>query len=356
MAGGVGSRFWPRSREKSPKQLLQIFGNRTMLQTTIDRIKPVIGCENIFIVTNRKQVDLVAEQMLEVPRENILIEPVGRSTAPCIGLAALWIQQRDPAASMIVLPADHLIANVTEFHRTIAISFEYAEQHDALGTFGITPTYPETGFGYIQVHDREVPAGKTDYREVYRVKAFAEKPNYETAQQFVASGEFYWNSGIFVWKVSAILKELETHLPEMWKQLHTISSTIGKPYYEQTLENAFSKIKSISIDYGVMEKAENVFMVNGDFGWSDVGSWDEVTRLSEVTENEDRNCLRGATFTKDSSRNYVEAGDKFVALVGVEDLIVILEKDSVLICKKGNSQDVKEVVDYLRRKQMNEYL
>jgi mannose-1-phosphate guanylyltransferase len=354
MAGGVGSRFWPKSREKTPKQLLQIFSEQTMIQSTVQRIMPLISEERIFIVTNRKQKNEIIRQIPSIPLNNILIEPVGRSTAPCIGLAAQWIHRIDSKGLMVVLPADHLITNNDEFLRIIKISLEIAEETEALGTIGIKPTYPETGFGYIQVDEKKVENTYKEYPEVFKVKTFAEKPNLETAQSFIQTGEFYWNSGMFVWKVGSILNELAIHLPEVADNLERIRLSIGTSKYEQTLETVFGQIRSISIDYGVMEKTKEVFMVAGNFGWSDVGSWDEVARLTE--KNDIQSSFKGAVFIKNSFRNYVDAGNKLVALVGAEDLIVITTDDAVLICKKGSSQDVKEVVDYLRRKQMNEYL
>ncbi|MBI5464242.1 MAG: mannose-1-phosphate guanylyltransferase [Ignavibacteriales bacterium] len=353
MAGGVGSRFWPRSRERFPKQFLEIFGLGTMIQNTISRIEPLVPAMNTFVVTNALHVDAVKSQLPFLPSENVLVEPVGRNTAPCVGIAAQWIEKIDPEGVMIVLPADHLISNVPEFLRLLTLASRVAVDTNALLTIGIHPTHPETGFGYIQFDD--MPDVNPFLKEgVYRVKTFAEKPTRDTAELFLKSGDFLWNSGMFVWKASAILKEIAQNLPELSAQLAAIEPAVGTPSYQSAVDRAYGVIRSISIDYGVMEKASNVFVVRGDFGWSDVGSWDEVVRLTPTDSF--GNSLRGAVFTKEVNGSYIDAGKKFVAALGVDDLIIISTDDAVLVCPKGRSQEVKEIVDFLRRKQINELL
>ena len=354
MAGGVGSRFWPRSRERSPKQFLEILGGGTMIENTLSRLKPLVDRSNVFVVTNRIQADIVRQLVPEMPSSNVLAEPIGRNTAACVGLAALWINRIDPDALMVALPADHIVQNTEEFLRILQLALRVAQEKDALVTIGIKPTHPETGYGYIQSAEEEIDRNEYRSQGVYRVKTFAEKPNLETAERFLQSGDFLWNSGIFVWKASVILRELELHLPELHEQLLVVRESIGTPVYEQTLEHAYRIIRSISIDYGIMEKAGNVFVVKGDFGWSDVGSWDEVVRLTPADDA--GNSIRGRTILVDSNNNYVDAGKKIVAMIGVDDLIIISTDDAVLVCKKERSQEVKEVVDFIRRKQMNEYL
>jgi mannose-1-phosphate guanylyltransferase len=229
-----------------------------------------------------------------------------------------------------------------------------AERSDALITIGIKPSRPETGYGYIQFD--EEPQTSNPYKDegVLRVKTFAEKPNLETAERFLQSGDFLWNSGMFVWKAQSILKEIEVHLPDLHVQLMKLNQKPGTPEFRGALEQAYGIIRSISIDYGVMEKAGNVFVAKGDFGWSDVGSWDEVVRLAS-TDNE-HNSIKGVVIAKDATGNYIDAGSKIVAVVGVEDLIIVTTDDAVLVCRKGQSQNVKEIVDYMRRKQMNDEL
>ena len=353
MAGGVGSRFWPQSRERSPKQVLEIVGSGTMIFNTIARIQPLVQPDKVLVVTNKLQKEIIHKQVPLVPLQNVLTEPLGRNTAPCIGLAAKWISRNDPGAIMIILPADHIIRNTEEFLHVLERAVHVAQESDALVTIGIKPTHPETGYGYIQFEDA---IEKNPYAAdgIYRVKTFAEKPNLETAEKFLKSGDFLWNSGMFIWKASVILQEIEKHIPELGEQLTKLEPTIGTEAYQATLERVYGVIRSISIDYGVMEKASNVFVAKGDFGWSDVGSWDEVVRLTPI--DKEGNALRGTVIAKDSHRNYIDAGSKVVATIGIEDVIVVVTDDAVLVCKKGRSQDVKEVVDYLRRKQINELL
>jgi mannose-1-phosphate guanylyltransferase len=326
MAGGVGSRFWPRSRERTPKQVLEIVGSGTMIQNTVKRIESLVPIENVCIVTNRLQKELIAKQLPKIPDENILVEPVGRNTAPCIGLAAQWVFHKDPHAVMVVLPADHIIQNEKEFLIVLRRAIRAAEENEALVTIGIKPTHPETGFGYIQFDDSDDQNINVS-EGIYRVKTFAEKPNIETAEKFLKSGDFVWNSGMFIWRASVILDEIERLLPELDVQLKKIASTVGTPQFNHAIEVAYGVLRGVSIDYGVMEKAKNVYVAKGDFGWSDVGSWDEVIRLTPV--NGDGNTMRGNVIVKDAISNYIDA---------------------------GNSQDVKEIVDYLRRKQMNDFL
>ncbi len=353
MAGGVGSRFWPRSRERSPKQFQEILGSGTMIQNTFQRISPLVDAEHTLIVTNRQHRELVLSQLPGIPKQNVLGEPVGRNTAPCIGLAAQWIRREDPEGVMVVLPSDHLIRTPDVFLKAVERGVRVAREQNALVTIGISPTHPETGYGYIQFNDG--PANNPYHAEgVYRVRTFAEKPNYETAMRFLKSGDFLWNSGMFVWKASVILDELARHMPEMCEQLSHVVPAMGTPGFDAALELAYGVIRGTSIDYGVMEKASNVFVVRGEFGWSDVGSWDEVVRLTPVDGQ--GNVHKGTVVSKDANGNYVDAGDRVVATIGVDDLVVVATDDAVLVCRKGRSQDVKEIVDYLRRKQMNDLL
>ena len=354
MAGGVGSRFWPRSRERSPKQLMEIGGERTMIQSTVDRLKSFVPPKNVFVVTNKLQRQAIAKQLATVPPENIIVEPIGRNTAPCIGLAAMFVQRLDPDGVMVVLPADHLIQDEKEFLRVLDVAVGVAHERPALITIGIRPTHPETGYGYIQVIEEEERKNGNLPPGVYKVKTFAEKPNLATAQKFVESGDFFWNSGMFIWRADVILKEIKHSLPELHGSLMGIEPSLGTSLFEQSLEHAYGLIRGISIDYGVMEKAAGVFVIRGDFGWSDVGSWDEVYRLSPKDEH--GNALSVKVITFDAKNSYVYTDDKLVAAVGVEDLIIINTHDALLVCKRGSSQDVKEIVDHLRRKQMNEYL
>ncbi|MBM4166308.1 MAG: mannose-1-phosphate guanylyltransferase [Ignavibacteria bacterium] len=354
MAGGVGARFWPRSREKSPKQLLKIFGEQTMLQNTVRRLENIIPHSNVLIVTNKIQKPIVEKQLPTVPEQNIIAEPFGRNTAPCIGLAATMLKHIDEKAVMVVLPADHLIRDEQEFLRIVKLATEVSYKSANLITIGIQPTHPETGFGYIQFVDTHDNTNPYFEKKIFRVKTFAEKPNLETAKQFLASGDFLWNSGMFVWRVDVILREIQQHLPEMYSELSRIEPLVGDNTFSTLLENAYKMIRGVSIDYGVMEKAKNVFVIPGNFGWSDVGSWDEVVRLSGKVEG--GNSVNGKSFLRNAKNIFIDSKDKFVAVIGVDDVIVVNTDDAVLICKKEQSQEVKEIVDYLKRKQLNEYL
>jgi mannose-1-phosphate guanylyltransferase len=354
MAGGIGSRFWPRSRERSPKQLLEIDGEKTMIQNTVQRLNGFVGPKNIFVVTNKLQKSAVAKQLPTLPAENIIVEPIGRNTAPCIGLAAMFVHRLDPDSVMVVLPADHVIRDEKEFLRVLDLGVKVAHESSSLVTIGIQPTHPETGYGYIQIVEDEKSQNGAMPEGVFKVKTFAEKPNLQTAQRFVESGDFFWNSGMFIWRADVILNEIKRSLPDLHGSLMNIEPTLGTSLFEQSLEHAYGMIRGISIDYGVMEKTEGVYVIRGDFGWNDVGSWDEVYRLA--TKDEQGNHLHGRIISFDTKNSYIHTDDKLVATVGIDDLIVINTHDAILICKRGASQDVKEIVDHLRRKQMNEYL
>ncbi len=354
MAGGVGTRFWPRSREKFPKHLLEIIGKGSMLQNTVKRLETVVTPENVFVVTNRLQRAHVVKQLPLVPEENIIVEPVGRNTAPCIALAAYHVRRVDPTAVMVVLPADHLIQDVEEFRRVLNLAIEVADQSRSLLTVGIKPTHPETGYGYIQMDSEEGPENPYRSRGVMRVQSFAEKPNLQTAERFIASGDFLWNSGMFVWRTDVILGQLERLLPDMTNELAKVDKVIACPQYQSTLELSYGMIRGISIDYGVMEKAERVYVIPGSFGWNDLGSWDEVARVSG--KDDSGNTITGTVIQKDTKNSYIFSPGKVVAAIGIEDFIVVNTDDALLICRKGRSQEVKEISDYLKRKQMSDYL
>ncbi|MEK7250281.1 MAG: mannose-1-phosphate guanylyltransferase [Bacteroidota bacterium] len=356
MAGGVGTRFWPRSREKSPKQLLEIIGKGTLIQNTVKRLDRFVDVQNIFVVTNKTQKGLASKQLdaVNVDKEKILLEPVGRNTAACIGLAALHIRKIDPNGIMVVLPSDHVIQDLVEYERVIKLAVEIAEESRSLITIGIQPTYPETGYGYIQMFNEDGKHNPFFSRGVCKVKTFAEKPSLQIAEKFLASGDFLWNSGQFVWRVDVILQKLEQFLPDLCTELKNVDKTIGTPQYNTTLEQVYGLIRGISIDYGVMEKADDVYIIPGNFGWSDIGSWDEVYKMAGKDEH--GNSITGMVIHKDTTNSYIYSQDKVIATIGVDDLIVVDTGDALLICKRGRSQEVKDIADYLKRKQMNEYL
>ena len=353
LAGGVGTRFWPMSRKAYPKQLLNFNGSKSMLQRTYDRIKALMPSENILIITSKELKKPIEKQLPNLPKENIIGEPVGKNTAPCIGLAAKVIEKKaNENEVMIILPADHLVSNVAKFRKTIKVGVNYAKKNDSLITLGIPPTYPETGYGYIQV-DENISSKKQ--KEVYKVKTFAEKPNFETAERFIKSGDFFWNSGIFIWSVKSILREIDEHLPELGADLKLIGKYVGKQKFRRALADMYSRTKSVSIDYGIMEVAKNVNVIKSDFQWNDLGSWEAVYKIS----NKDKHgnvVLSKKEILVDSKNNYFYSPKKLIAAVDVEGLVIVDMDDAILICSKEKSQQVKVIVDYLNRKKMKSYL
>jgi mannose-1-phosphate guanylyltransferase len=353
MAGGRGVRFWPRSREKKPKHLLDIVSEKTIIRETVDRIKQRIPAENILVVTGKKHARDLIRQLPEIPLSNILIEPVGRNTAACIGLAALHVRRKAPEGIMVVLPSDHAIADSRKFIDVIDAAAQTASEANGLVTIGITPASVQTGFGYIERSDLLKQVGQA---EVFRVKSIREKPDFQTASAFVQSGNFYWNSGMFVWKASVILREINRWLPDLYAGLMKIDAALGSPQEAAVLPRVYKKLASISIDYGVMEKADNVLVLNGDFGWSDVGSWDALWEISAKDRSGNVVLNNSRVIAENSEGSLVYNPRKLTALIGVKDLIIVETKDALLICKKGRSQDVKGVVERLEKEKLKEYL
>ncbi len=349
MAGGRGERFWPKSRLDLPKQFLSLTDDGiTMIQHTVDRIKPIVSEEDIFIVTNENYADLVHEQLPNIPEENVIYEPVGRNTAPCIGLGALYIQKKYEDAIMIVLPSDHLIKNNKLFIRTIKDAIKTSEQKENLVTLGITPEYPETGYGYIKFDEKEM------YENAYHVEAFVEKPDVETAKDYIKTEQYLWNSGIFVWKLSSILKNYKEYLPESFDTLMKIKEFIGEEKEKSVINEQFPKMESISIDYGIMERAKDVYVCPCSFGWDDVGSWLAVERIQ--TQDEFGNVIQGNTITVDTNNTIIQGGQRLIATVGVEGLIVVDTNDSLLVCNKNSTGEIKKVIENLRICNKLEYL
>ncbi|MFA6598751.1 MAG: mannose-1-phosphate guanylyltransferase [Ignavibacteriaceae bacterium] len=348
MAGGVGSRFWPRSREKSPKQLLKIFDERTMIQSTVDRLEGFIPYHNIFIVTNKLQKEEISKQLPEIPSENILEEPFGRNTAAAIGLASVLIQKIDADAVITVLPADHIIREKNIFQESLMKAATYAYKEGGLLTIGIPPTRPETGYGYIQIDENE------SEENIFKVLTFAEKPNYDTALNFVQSGDFLWNSGMFIWRVDAIINEIALLMPELGEALTNIAAAFKTAEFEKILLEEYGQLRSISIDYGIMEKSHKVYLTKGKFTWSDVGSWEEVHQLSTKDKND--NALIGNVYADKTLDSYIYSPKKFTAVIGLDNVIVINTDDALLVCNRENAQEVKKVVDYIKLNKLNDYL
>jgi mannose-1-phosphate guanylyltransferase len=351
MAGGKGTRFWPRSREKKPKHLLKILSGKTILRETVDRIKALVPDENIYVVTSRGHANEVNRLIPEIPAAHVLAEPVGRNTAPCIGLAALHVCKRDPEGVMAVFPSDHFVGHKREFIRIISIAAKMAERGGALITVGVTPTGPEIGYGYVE---KGKILARLKNEDIYRAKSFREKPDLKKAKTFLRSGQFLWNSGIFVWKASTILGAIKVYLPELHEGLLEIEKALGTRRENDVLKKVYERLAPVSIDYGIMEKSSEVLLVRGDFGWSDVGNWDALWELLE--KDEERNVVIGQGIAVDSRKSFVYSPDKLVALINVENLIIVDTEDSILICKRGMSQDVRKIVDILEKQKLKKYL
>lgn len=349
MAGGRGERFWPKSRMSLPKQFLSLTDDgKTMIQLTVERILPLVNIEDIYIATNRDYKALVLEQLPNIPEENILCEPVGKNTAPCIGLGAVHIQKKYGDAIMMVLPSDHLIKYTSIFVNTLTDACEVAEQGENLVTLGITPDSPETGYGYIKFIPNQTLG------RAFAVERFVEKPNLETAKEYVASEQYFWNSGMFIWKVSTILNNMKTFLPNTFEGLERIQAAIGTEQQESVLEKEFYAFQSESIDYGIMEKADNIYILTGAFGWDDVGSWLAVGRIK--TSNEFGNVINGNVVTVNTKNSIIQGGEKLIAMVGVQDMIVVDTEDALLICDKDSAGDIKKVLENLRICNQTKYL
>jgi mannose-1-phosphate guanylyltransferase len=356
MAGGIGSRFWPRSRSSKPKQLLNIFGNRSMMQMTYDRIKNLTEPEKILIITNNDLTDTIAEQIPGIPRENIIGEPYGRNTAPCIGVACAIMKKREPADEndvMVVLPADHLIQEEQKYHDVLNAAVGYASKNNYLLTIGIVPSYPETGYGYIQRNETVL---SENHKTIFKVKTFAEKPNRETAERFLKSGDFFWNSGMFVWNLKTIISEIEEHIPDLADGIGTISADIDTNRQNDAILDVYSKIKSVSIDYGILEVSRRVGVIEGDFTWNDVGSWEAAHNIAK--KDEKGNYVNaGRSILINAKDNYLYSSkNKMVVAMDVDGLVLVETEDAILVCKKDQSQNVKNVVDVIRQKNWDDYL
>ncbi len=353
MAGGGGTRFWPRSRQKKPKQFLTLTGDRSLLQQALDRIETPVPPDRTWVITSAGHRDEVARQLPSLPADRIIGEPCGRDTAACIGLGAALIARQDPQATMLVMPADHVIQPVQEFHRAAQVAEQMAGEHaKALITFGIPPTYPATGYGYIH---RGQEVGRREGVPVYRVRAFREKPDASTAEQFVASGEYFWNSGIFVWKASTILEALRERQPKLAGAVGRIAEGWSTPTGQDVLRAEYEGLDRISIDYAVMEHAREVLVVQAPFGWDDVGSWLALERMH--AQDADRNTVL-ATHLGLKTSGCVIAGDAghLIATVGVKDLLIIQDGNATLVADRGDEGTVKQIVEMLKKKGLEQYL
>lgn len=350
MAGGRGERFWPKSRKHLPKQFLSLTDDgKTMIQLTVERILPLVPIENIYIATNKDYKNLVLQQLPALPEKNVLCEPVGRNTAPCIGLGAVHIAKRFGDAMMMVLPSDHLIKFSNMFLSTLKDACSVAEKDDNLVTIGITPDYPEVSYGYIKFI-----SASTGYEKAYQVDRFVEKPGLEVAKEYLKSEEYLWNSGMFVWKTSSILLNMKKIMPEVYDGLMRIQAAIGTADENIVLEKEFQDFVSQSIDYGIMEKADHIYTLPGTFGWDDVGSWLAVERIKK--SNELGNVIDGNVITVDTHNCIIQGGKKLLAVVGLENVVIVDTEDATLICAKDSTNNIKKVTENLKICNRDEYI
>ncbi len=351
MAGGVGTRFWPVSRVDKPKQFLDILGlGQTLLQMTYKRFEQVLPSEHIYIVTNENYRALIKEQIPEINDNQILGEPMAKNTAPCIAYACYKIAQRDKDAVVVVAPSDHLIINEASFIDQVNACMDFANTHDALVTLGIKPSRPDTGYGYIQFKEAEVQQG------IHEVKTFTEKPSLELAEQFIKSGDFLWNAGIFIWHTNSILSAFDQHLEEMSELFKSGSDAFYSEQEAEFIGRIYPVCQNISIDYGIIEKSDNVYVLPSDFGWSDLGTWKSLYDVAD--KNEDQNVPIGSKIEfNDSKGNLVVSHrDKLVVLEGVRDLFILDTNDALLICNKDNEQEVKRIVGDVKSKFNGEHI
>ncbi len=352
LAGGLGTRFWPKSRASFPKQFLDILGTgETLIQSAYKRYASFILPENIYIITSEEYVDLVKQQLPELNHENILAEPSRKNTAPCVAYIAFKLLQKDPKAALVVAPSDHLVIDTQIFKQLTMQALKFAIKNKAFVTLGIKPTYPNTGYGYIQY---DLNSAQDDI--VYEVKTFTEKPDIELAQTFLASGDFLWNAGIFIWTVEDILAAFEQYQPEMYELFVAEKDNFNTPQEKKALNHIYPLCINISIDYAIMEKAENVYVVPADFGWSDLGTWNSA--YINLIKDKKGNAVTGENvITIDVINTMISAQeDKLLVLQGLEDFIVVDTKDVLLICKKDKEQQVKEFLSEVKKKKGDKYL
>jgi len=354
MAGGIGSRFWPLSKSNMPKQFLDILGTgRTFIQQTYDRFKKICPDENFYVVTSIDYKDLLIKQLPELNEDHILLEPLRRNTAPCVAYACYKIQTINPEAIMIVAPSDHHIQQEEEFLGQVKRGLEFAKTNDALLTLGITPNRPETGYGYIQIESRVVG---NETGSLHKVKTFTEKPDLQLAKIFLESGEFFWNSGIFIWSLSSILKAFETHLSSVAELFSKGSKLYGTTDEIPFLNKTYSECQNISIDYGIMEKASNVYVLCSDFGWSDLGTWGSLYENSN--KDTQGNVVSGKEVMLYNSTNCIVnmPNDKLVVLHGLDGYIVVESEGTLLVCKKEDEQQIRQFVNDVRMNKGEEFV
>jgi mannose-1-phosphate guanylyltransferase len=350
LAGGGGTRLWPLSRQRQPKHLLSLYKDHTLLAETYARVRPLIRADHLLVITVAEHAQAARDELPEVPASNFVIEPEGRGTGPCVGLMAALLRKRDADAVMISLHADHAIEDEESFRRVLSAALE-AAQAGHLVTLGVAPTCPETAYGYIERGDRLDQAHGHD---VYRVQRFTEKPDLEEACSFVESGRYFWNSGIFAWRVSTILEQFRRLQPQLYTQLMEIEPSLGTPRQAEAMQRVWPSMQSVSIDVGIMEGADDVVVIPADVGWSDVGCWTSVADL--LPADADGNVAEGEHVTLDCQDTYIHSSGRLVAALGLQGIVIIETEDAVLVCPKERAQEVKQVVEKLRKEGREQYL
>jgi len=350
MAGGFGTRLWPLSRRNRPKQSLKLVGERTMFEHAVDRIAPIFQPEQILVVTGTEHVASLKAQAPELPPENFIVEPEGRGTAPAIGLGAIHLRRQDPEATMVVLTADHFIADAERFRRVLTAAAQVAADNH-LVTLGVSPSFPSTGYGYIK---QGQSLGIVEDFPIFEVERFTEKPSMETAFHMVESGEYSWNSGMFIWQVDRIIEEFQCQMPEFYVQLAEVEATLGTPGYEAALNRVWPQVTKQTIDYGVMEGADDVAVIPVDIGWSDIGSWTSLLEL--LPTDQDGNTVVGSHVGIDTHDTLVFGGKRLVATIGLEGMVIVDTEDALLVCPSDREQEVRAIVRQLERENQEEYL
>ncbi len=347
MAGGGGTRFWPLSRQNMPKQLLNLSGTDAMINETIKRFEYIISPKNTYIVTNKSQADVMKDILLKkVPTENILVEPAARNTAACILYAAMYIYEKLGDGIMCVFPSDHYIIDERNFQKTLIHALNTAETTSSIVTIGIKPTFPSTGYGYIKSCEGQ--------NNVYKIDRFEEKPNLEKAKEYFRNGNYYWNSGMFIWKVSVIIEAFKRFLPRIYNSLYKVSKMFDTDEGNKLLDEIYPNLDSISVDYGIMERTDEALVIPGDFGWNDVGSWDALGAI--FPSDEEGNIIKADHIGIDTKQCIVYGDKKLIATIGLKDLVIVDTDDAVMVCNKNNAQDVKQIVDKLKKNNRKELL
>lgn len=352
MAGGSGTRLWPQSRKEKPKQFQPIYSENTLLQETAKRITPPVKNEKIYVVANASHFETVKQQLPQMPVENYIGEPIGRNTAPVVGIAAITIAHKDPNAIMLVTPADQIITDIDYFRKVLAVAKKIAKTPGSTVTIGINPTSPATGYGYIQMGEK---VSDTDGVKVLKAITFKEKPDYQTATEYVCSGEYSWNSGIFVWSVKTILDLFKEHAPEIYSLLMEYDKAIGTQNEEKVFNDVYERFPAISVDHAILEHINNIFVIPADIGWSDLGSWPSLYEMVEADGN--GNVIKGKHIGIDTKNCLISSsGDRLITTIGIENMIIVDTKDTVMILPMSHAQEIKNLLEILKEKDMGKYL